>query len=469
MVGLRRGRLEKFVGYGRPKSRSAYRALQQTLGAATCPTRRAQSRFSQCPACATTFRGKPSEPRHPVGRAHCRAVHDVPAIGHAGRDTVRRRHRAHVYTRSHRRCVDVLVRAGRLLRSTMSERPVLFAADPQQVHRLSQRRHRLPFPGVAAGITSLLALDWNHDFKMDLVAAGPAGVRLFLQSADGAFTDETRARRGRTARRGGCDWSLGRRRRDGRRPRSRRRVHGAATPLVLRKQRRRHVAANSHLPTSPAVGRSCGPTIDGDADPDAVFVDEAVRFCRCSPTFRLGSSSRLASLAGRGRLSSQRAIGISTPMACFDLVTLDAMGRFDARRSATWTRRAWTGGLLAGSSARQRSSRRSRQQRRARSRAVRSGGERHLAGRRIRGSRRPSTPSGRRVGGLDLDGDGRLDLVGIVGGRRARALERPGARAAYHWQVVRPRAQTAPAISASTRSASAARSRCAPACTCRSR
>ena len=55
----------------------------------------------------------------------------------------------------------------------------------------------LPFPARRRGEcrqASLVALDWNHDFKMDLVAAGPGGVRLFIQSADGTFTDETVAR-----------------------------------------------------------------------------------------------------------------------------------------------------------------------------------------------------------------------------------------------------------------------------------
>ena len=42
---------------------------------------------------------------------------------------------------------------------------------------------------------------------------------------------------------------------------------------------------------------------------------------------------------------------------------------------------------------------------------------------------------------IDLDGDGQLDLVGLVGGRPVRFTGR-GTRG-YHHQVVRPRAQTA--------------------------
>ena len=90
-----------------------------------------------------------------------------------------------------------------------------------------------------------------------------------------------------------------------------------------------------------------------------------------------------------------------------------------------------------------------------------------------RGRRSASAPiAGTLPGGIaaaaDLDGDGRLELVGRERRRRAR---RPGERdrrritGRRSGRAPRPR----PAISASTRSASAARSRCAPACTCRSR
>ena len=49
-------------------------------------------------------------------------------------------------------------------------------------------------PASADDGRSLVALDWNHDFRMDLVAAGPDGVRLFIQSADGSFVRRDDAR-----------------------------------------------------------------------------------------------------------------------------------------------------------------------------------------------------------------------------------------------------------------------------------
>ena len=74
---------------------------------------------------------------------------------------------------------------------------------------------------------------------------------------------------------------------------------------------------------------------------------------------------------------------------------------------------------------------------------------------------------GRSVGVADLNSDGQLDLVGLVGGRAVRLLGR-GTRG-YHWQVVRPRAQRAAGDQRINRSASAARSRSDRDCWCRNR
>jgi tetratricopeptide (TPR) repeat protein len=53
----------------------------------------------------------------------------------------------------------------------------------------------LPFPGGAKAVPpaphGVLAVDFNYDFKNDLVLAGAAGVRLFKQDAPNKFTDVT--------------------------------------------------------------------------------------------------------------------------------------------------------------------------------------------------------------------------------------------------------------------------------------
>jgi len=55
----------------------------------------------------------------------------------------------------------------------------------------------LPFPGgaakVAPGPEGIVPVDFNYDFKMDLVLAGAGGVRFFRQDNPGAFTDVTAA------------------------------------------------------------------------------------------------------------------------------------------------------------------------------------------------------------------------------------------------------------------------------------
>jgi hypothetical protein len=53
----------------------------------------------------------------------------------------------------------------------------------------------LPFPGgptkVPPSPEGVLQLDFNYDFKTDLVLAGAGGVRLFRQDSPSAFADVT--------------------------------------------------------------------------------------------------------------------------------------------------------------------------------------------------------------------------------------------------------------------------------------
>jgi hypothetical protein len=79
--------------------------------------------------------------------------------------------------------------------SNGTDRPAIFAADGREVRRLTTPNARLPFPGgnsaAAPSANSMLGIDWNRDFRLDLVLAGPGGVRLFLQASDGTFRDAT--------------------------------------------------------------------------------------------------------------------------------------------------------------------------------------------------------------------------------------------------------------------------------------
>src|SRR6202012_224684 len=69
--------------------------------------------------------------------------------------------------------------------------PVVATANSQGV-RLANGAD-LAFPGGSAplGPESILPIDFNYDFKTDLVFAGERGVRFFRQEGPTSFTDET--------------------------------------------------------------------------------------------------------------------------------------------------------------------------------------------------------------------------------------------------------------------------------------
>jgi Tfp pilus assembly protein PilF len=71
--------------------------------------------------------------------------------------------------------------------------PVIAEANGREVHVSSGAT--LPFPGGPSAVPpspeGVLQVDFNYDFKTDLVLAGAGGVRLFRQDSPSAFTDVT--------------------------------------------------------------------------------------------------------------------------------------------------------------------------------------------------------------------------------------------------------------------------------------
>jgi len=71
--------------------------------------------------------------------------------------------------------------------------PVIATATAREVRLASGAT--LPFPGGASNTPptthGVLAVDFNYDFKTDLVLAGDGGVRFFRQDSPSAFTDVT--------------------------------------------------------------------------------------------------------------------------------------------------------------------------------------------------------------------------------------------------------------------------------------
>jgi hypothetical protein len=74
-----------------------------------------------------------------------------------------------------------------------SDQPVMAEANARHVH-LATGAH-LPFPGGSAASEpspeGIVPLDFNYDFKTDLVFAGDGGIRLFRQDKPASFTDVT--------------------------------------------------------------------------------------------------------------------------------------------------------------------------------------------------------------------------------------------------------------------------------------
>jgi hypothetical protein len=71
--------------------------------------------------------------------------------------------------------------------------PTVLAADGREVRLASGAK--FPFPGGASGLPpspeGILPIDFNYDFKNDLVLAGAGGVRFLRQDSSQAFTDVT--------------------------------------------------------------------------------------------------------------------------------------------------------------------------------------------------------------------------------------------------------------------------------------
>jgi len=74
-------------------------------------------------------------------------------------------------------------------------KPSVFVANAEHVRRMDADAPLLAFPSgakkVAPGPAGLLALDWDNDLRTDLLFAGAGGLRFWQQQADGVFADVT--------------------------------------------------------------------------------------------------------------------------------------------------------------------------------------------------------------------------------------------------------------------------------------
>jgi tetratricopeptide (TPR) repeat protein len=78
---------------------------------------------------------------------------------------------------------------------TRQSTPVLFVANEDEVRRLDEPTFREAFPSGAKKVppssVGVLPIDWNNDYKMDLLLSGAGGLRFLQQQANGTFADVT--------------------------------------------------------------------------------------------------------------------------------------------------------------------------------------------------------------------------------------------------------------------------------------
>ena len=329
-----------------------------------------------------------------------------------------------------------------------SDAPAVFAAAGSALARVDGQEASLPQPagGAAPAVTpqGLLALDWNHDFRIDLLAAGNGGLRLLLQGDGGAFSDATAIAMGAGAdplpdvfgawaadleMDGDLDVIVGV-------------VEGA--PVVLRNNGDgtwRWLRPFGEV--SGLRGFGWG-DLDGDGDPDAALVDAA-------GDLHLFSNQQAGVLRPVETAPVRRgvialAVGDVNGDSVLDVVTLGADGAI--RRTSTgrdgwvdqplatwpdWSGRPLPGtyrvllGDLDNNGALD---------------VVASGAERSrvwLGDARNELRLLAAAPDLDVHSVADMNTDGQLDLVGLSGGQPVRLLGR--GTAGYHWQVFRPRAQ----------------------------
>jgi Tfp pilus assembly protein PilF len=310
----------------------------------------------------------------------------------------------------------------------------------------------VPLPGGPArepGPDGVLAADLNYDFKTDLVLAGPGGARLFRQESPDRFTDVTAEAALTPAitqgphagawaadfdTDGDLDVVLG---------------TDAGEALVLRNNNDGTFAERRPFPGATRVRGFAWADLDGEGVPDAAVLEASGRI-RVFRNLRGGDFQEQALPGDVPHLATIAAVDLSGD-GILDLAGLTPSGGAVAwhwkddgtgfeRRDVLADGAAGSGfsagsarllvadldnngGLdLVASS-------------RAGARAFLSDADGHFSSAGL-------AIAGHVLTADDLDGDGRIDLVGLDGSRRPMRASSKGTTA-YHWQAFRPRAATA--------------------------
>jgi len=335
-----------------------------------------------------------------------------------------------------------------------SDLPVVAVAEGHHVHLANGAD--LPFPGGTSGQgpspEGVLAFDFNYDFKTDLLFAGGGGIRLFRQDRPDNFTDVTAAMKLPKAitdaaytgawaidveADGDLDVVLGAK---------------SGEPTVLRNN-----GDGTFAPIHPFAGVSgirqfVWADLNGDGNPDAAMIDGSGRL----RVFLNQRAGKFAESKLPDTLLSVRAIAVgdTNPDGFLRLQALGEDGKIVdlsyQAASGTWTERE-----LARVSAP------STGEVRLRAADIDNNGaiDFVLMPVATAGSAAGATiwlqdeagvfhPMDKSQGpaavfdAVDLQGDGRLDLLGL-GSDGAATIARNHGTKDYHWQTIRPRAHQA--------------------------
>ncbi|MEO6804007.1 MAG: FG-GAP-like repeat-containing protein [Granulicella sp.] len=334
-----------------------------------------------------------------------------------------------------------------------SDLPVVAVADGHHVHLANGAG--MPFPGGVAGQgpspEGVLAFDYNYDFKTDLLLAGLGGVRLFRQNKPESFTEATAAMKLPKAiidaaytgawaidveADGDLDVVLGTK---------------SGEPTVLRNNGDGTFASIHPFPGVSGIQQFVWADLNGDGNPDAALIDgggqlrvflnqRAGKFVESTlpdlPGVRAiavadtnaDNMLRLVALSADGRVLELSTPGthpdwtkrelaqISTPIigeVRLHAVDLDNNGAVDFALMPVATTGAPAGAALWLQD---------------------EAGIFHAEG------QKQGPPAV--FDAADLQGNGRLDLIGLSGDGVATIARNHGTKN-YHWQTIRPRARQA--------------------------
>ena len=341
------------------------------------------------------------------------------------------------------------------LQLASSGAPVVTVANADEVR--IENGATLAFPGgpgrVAPSPEGVLQLDFDYDFRTDLVLAGAGGLRLYRQEAPNAFKDVTAATRLPAAivdgdytgawaidieADGDLDVVVATRK---------------GAPLVLQNNGDGTFTATRPFASVVALRQFVWADVDGDGNPDAAMLDANGRL----HLFVNERQGRFREVALPSNVDGVKAIAAADVDndGTLDVVAVRDDGTV-LRISASGDGRSWVAAEVAhvpkeaveGDI-------------RVHAADVDNNGAIDLVVARVSASRDTPgafvllgdergrlTPLGRAVGSAtvydvaDVDGDGKLDLLGLSPeGAVAVSTNRSGMN--YHWQLVRPRAAQA--------------------------